>query len=136
MKKLLVFGMLIGAALGLLGGGIDILIWSSTGRPDVLVRPGWERVHIGMTFVGGLLAGLIYAAILSNMIDRKSLHRKAAFILSGTFLVAIATYAATDLLSVRVLNIYPWLGGHLVVFLTALAIARLVAGPPRGRPCE
>jgi len=131
MKNLLLFGMLLGGTLDLLGSAVDILIWSSMGRPEVLVRLGWETVHIGVAVVGGLVAGLIYGTILNDMVDPKGLRKKVTFILPATFLVATAAYAAGALLSIRVMNIYPWLCAHAGVFLAALAIARLGAGPLR-----
>ncbi len=123
--------MLLGGALGLLGSALDILIWSSMERPEVLVRLGCERIHIGVTVSGGLVAGLVYGAILSGMVDPRGLRKNVAFVLPATLLVATASYAAGDLLSIRIMNIYPWLGAHLVAFLAALAIARFGAGPPR-----
>lgn len=128
MKRLLAFGAFVGVTLGLLSGGMDILIWTSMGRPAVLVRLGWQRIHITIGVLCGLPVGLVYGAFLGLMIDPKRLRKNAAFIVPGILLFATGVYAAGALLSIRVMNILPWLGGHAVVLIAMLGIARLGAG--------
>lgn len=131
MKRLMVVGTLVGLALGLLSSGMDILIWTSMGRPAVLVRPGWERIHIAVGIVCGPVVGLIYGTVLFGIVSPERFRKNVAFILPGTFLFATALYVAGALLSIRAMNIFPSMGAYVVVFLAMLLIARLSAGPPR-----
>jgi hypothetical protein len=129
MKGLMVVGTLVGLALGLLSSGMDILIWTSMGRPAVLVRPGWERVHIAVGIFCGLVVGLIYGTVLFGIVSPERFRKNAVFIVPGTFLFATVAYAAGALLSIRAMNIFPSMGAHAVVFLAMLLIARVTAGP-------
>jgi hypothetical protein len=131
MKMLLVVGAIVGLALGLLSSGMDLLIWTSMGRPAVLVRQGWERVHIAMGIFCGPAVGMIYGAVLCGTVNPEGFRRRRASIISGIVLFATAVYAAGGLLSIKAMNIFPWLGAHVVVLLAVVLIARLGAGPPR-----
>jgi hypothetical protein len=132
MSKWPVLGAFIGAALGLLGSSIDILVWSSMGRPAVLVRQGWETSHIAITVFGGLLAGLFYGIILGGFVDLQRWRKNAAIVVPLTFVIAIGLYVAGALISIRVMNIAPWFCAHAVVFAMALLVARVGVGSPPG----
>lgn len=127
------FGVFVGAALGLLGSSIDILVWSSMGRPAVLVRQGWEMSHIAVTVFGGVMAGLAYGAILGGFVELRRWRKNAAVVLLLTFVMATGLYVVGALISIRLMNIAPWFCGHAAVFAMALVVARVRAGSPPGK---
>ena len=129
MKRFVVFGLLLGVALGIMSSSLDILIWSHMGRPEVLVRQGWEDIHIAFMVISGLFAGWLYGVILGQIISLEGLRANAAFLFLATMLVAAALYAAADFVSIRFLNTWAWLCAHVIVFLISLAIARFRSGP-------
>ena len=131
MKTLPVVGTVVGLALGLLSSGMDLLIWTSMGRPVVLVRQGWERVHIGIGIFCGPAVGMVYGAVLCGTVSPEGFRRRRASIISGIVLFATAAYAAGAFLSIKAMNIFPWLAAHAAVLLAMVLIASLGAGSPR-----
>lgn len=133
MWKWLLFGAFVGAALGLLGSSLDILVWSSMGRPPVLVRRGWEMAHIAITVFGGLVAGLVYGTILGGFADQQRWRRKVVLVLPATFFIALGFYVAGALATIRVQHTAPWFCAHAAVFVLALIVARVALRPSSGR---
>lgn len=133
MNRFVVFGVLLGAALGIISSSLDIVIWISMERPAVLVRQGWEEVHVAFVVIPGLFAGWLYGMILSQTVNPEDLQANRSFVLLVTLLVGIALYTTADFISVKLLNLWPWLSAHVSVFLISLVIARLRSGPLRAR---
>lgn len=93
------------------------------GRPAVLVRQGWQSVHLATTIFCGLVAGVVYGTVLGGFINVERARRNAVFVFPLTFLVAIGVYVACAVATVKVMHIAPWLCGHALVFVVALAAA-------------
>ena len=132
MWKWLLFGALVGAALGLLGSSLDILVWTSMGCPPVLIRRGWEVSHIAMTVFGGLVAGLAYGTILAGFAEQ-CWRRTAMLVLPLTFLIAAGLYVAGALATIKIMHIAPWFCTHVAVFVVALLVGRLALGSSADR---
>jgi hypothetical protein len=126
------FGILLGGTLGLLSTTIDLRMLRLMGYPDVLVRQGWE-VFTAITMAGfGSTAGLAYAALLPNEACLEGVRKRESAIFVSTVIAAAVIYVIADYMSIKVLNILPWCVAQLTVFIVALLIARVLAGPPRG----
>ncbi len=132
MWKWLLFGALVGAALGLLGSSLDILVWVSMGRPPILIRRGWEVSHIAMTVFGGLVAGLAYGTILAGFAEQ-CWRRTAMLVLPLTFLIAVGLDIAGALATIKIMHTAPWFCTHAAVFAVALLVGRLAVGSSAGR---
>lgn len=128
MKRFIVFGMFLGGFLGFISSSLDIVIWNSMGRPDVLIRPGWEEIGIIVMIISGMFVGLLYGLILNAIIGPEDLKANASFVFFVTVFIALVIYAAADFFSIKLFNIWPWLCAHVIVFLISLAVARLRSG--------
>lgn len=128
MMRFMVFGMFLGGFLGFISSSLDIVIWNSMGRPDVLIRPGWEEIGIVVMIISGIFVGLLYGLILNATIRPENLKANASFIFLITVFVALVIYTAADFFSIKLFNIWPWFCAHVIVFLSSLAVARLRPG--------
>jgi len=129
--RFLVFGVLLGGAVGIIGSSVQILVWISKGRPEILIRRGWEVLHIISMVMFGAGAGCLYGIILSWIISPESLRRRGVFIFLSTLLAGVVLYTLGAFASMRTNDISPSIWANLVVFVTSLGIARLLSRPSR-----
>jgi hypothetical protein len=129
MMRFIIFGMFLGGFLGFISSSLDIVIWNSMGRPDILIRPGWEEIGIVVMIISGIFVGLLYGLILNATIRPDDLKVNASFIFFITVFVALVIYTVADFFSIKLFNIWPWFCAHVIVFLISLAIASLRSRP-------
>jgi len=129
MMRFVVFGIFLGGFLGFVSSSLGIVIWNSMGRPDVLVRTGWEEIEIVVMIISGMFVGLLYGLILNATIRPEDLKANASFVFIVTVFVAVLIYAGADFFSIKLFNVLPSFCAHAVVFLISLTVARLRSGP-------
>ncbi|MHC4166704.1 MAG: hypothetical protein ACYSWQ_07090 [Planctomycetota bacterium] len=121
------FGILLGGALGVLGSSLEILVWISRGRPEILIRRGWEDIHIVFMVVSGLVAGLIYGIILPQIVRPQAFKANAAFIFLLSLIAGVVLYTLAAFVSITLNRPWPSFSANLAVFLVSLAIAHFLS---------
>ena len=65
---LIVFGMVLGASVGLADGVMGLHAWQMLGQPDFFIRRNWGEVPtIAILTFSGTLAGILYGGFLVRM---------------------------------------------------------------------
>jgi hypothetical protein len=131
MKIFLIFGAILGGILGFVSSTIDIFVWYYMGHPPFLIRQGYEDTHLILIIISGIFAGLFYGLILSKLISKKALWEKSGLISILTILIAMFFYSICDIISIKILYLWPNSCAHIVVFFISLLIAYLLSNHSR-----
>jgi hypothetical protein len=125
-KGMFGFGMFLGAMLGLLSGVISVRLSFEMGKPDALIRAGWDYCHVATMVIFGIMAGTAYGSILTLLTKafKKKVPQKPLFVM--TFFWAAAVYIITEYFAVTYRDADISLCGDLIVFLGSLGIAILL----------
>jgi len=129
----IVFGVSLGGCLGLLSSAVSIGLLQALGRPDALVRPAWEDVHIVVMVFCGCLAGILYGAFFSLIAKNATRQIAMSKIFLLTLLMAFPFYLIPDYLAIICENPSYSFFAHPVVFAGSLTIAYLLSRKVTGK---
>jgi hypothetical protein len=63
----IVYGMLLGVCMAILSSVASFTLWLHFGRPDFLIRPGWEILTIPFLLISGGLIGLYFGTLICGV---------------------------------------------------------------------
>lgn len=125
---IITFGAMLGICMGELGSLASLSLLYYFGRPDFLIRPGWELFEIQWRVVAGGIAGLIFGGLIIG--KKLSPRTHVEWLVSVTLIMAGATviYFAAIYIAIRwrIVSVCPL--SDLIVFCLSLAIFKIVSG--------
>jgi len=121
-----VYGTLLGVCMGALSSLASFTLLAYFGRPDFLIRRGWEILEIECRTAGGAFAGLLFGTLLCVMKRHPNTHR--AWFLSHILMLVGASlvYFGFDYLAIKWRIVALSVASHLVVFLWCLGMITLL----------
>ncbi len=124
-----VYGMFLGVCMGALSSLASLTLLSYFGRPDFLIRLGWERLEIMLRMTCGGVVGLFFGTLLYAM-KRHPSNRKGWLLSHILMLIgASSVYFGFDYIAIRWRIISLSVASNLVVFLWCLAMVYFLGSP-------
>lgn len=124
----IVYGMLLGVCMATLSSVASFTLWLHFGRPNFLIRPGWEIFTIPFLTISGGLIGLYFGTLLCAMKSHPNTHRRWLFSHILMLIGASAVYFGFDYLAIKWQVIGLHFISHPLVFLWCLAMIYLFGG--------
>jgi hypothetical protein len=124
-----VYGMLLGVCMGALSALASLTLLDYFGRPNFLIRPGWEIFEIMCRMAGGGLAGLFFGTLLCGMKRHPNIHRE--WLLSHILMLlgASLVYFGFDYFAIKWRIVILSLASNFAVFLWCLAVIYFFGSP-------
>jgi hypothetical protein len=124
-----VYGMFLGVCMGALSSLASLTLLAYFGRPDFLIRRGWEIFEIECRTISGGLVGVFFGMLLCVMKRHPDTHRR--WLLSHILMLigASSIYFGFDYLAIRWRIVMLSLASNLVVFLWCLAMINFLGSP-------
>jgi hypothetical protein len=130
----IVYGTLLGVCMGTLSSLASLTLLAYFGRPDFLIRPGWEIFEIECRTTGGGFAGLFFGTLLCVMKRHPNTHREWLLSHILMFLGASLVYFGFDYFAIKWRIVMLSLASNLVVFLWCLAMIYFLGSPDSDQP--
>ena len=124
-------GCMLGFCLGILSSICSSVALKALGRPNFLIRPSWEEIHVVLMIIGGTFSGALYGVILLAIQDTARCRISIILLFAVTLLEGAVLYATLDYISISTRNLMIHNLGHLIVFSVAVANALMLAKKPR-----
>jgi len=118
----IIFGVMLGICMGELGALASLTLLYHFGRPDFLIRPGWEIFEIQWRAAAGGIAGLVFGGLIVGKKLSPRTHVK--WLVSVALIMAVATvvYFTATYIAIRWQIVSVCLLSDLIVFCLSLAI--------------
>jgi len=129
-----VYGTLLGVCMGALSSLASLTLLAYFGRPDFLIRRGWEIFEIKCRMTGGGLAGLFFGTLLCVMKRHPNTHREWLLLHILMLLGASLAYFGFDYFAIQSRIVTLSLASNLVVFMWCLAMIGFLGSPDSDRP--
>jgi hypothetical protein len=127
----IVTGCILGFCLGILSSICSSVSLKALGRPDFLIRPGWEDLHVAMMAIGGVFAGALLGALLLAIQNVTRSRIPIIPLCSVTLLEGAVFFVTLDYVSISTENLNIHLSGHAIVFVVAVVNALMLVKKPK-----
>ena len=124
----IVYGILLGVCMGALSSLASLTLLHHFGRPNFLIRPGWEISYIQFLIISGGLVGLFFGMLLCSMKSHPNTHRRWLFSHILMLIGASSVYFGFDYLAIKWRVVGLNVVSHPLVFLWCLAMIYLFGG--------
>jgi hypothetical protein len=126
VEFLVIYGIFLGICLGLLSSIATLTLWNQFGRPDRIVRDGWEDIHVVFMMGCGGGVGVLYGVLLCKIKNRPRTYTMwlIAFVL--TMIESSVVYFIGDYIEFGLIPGFSICLEHPIVFLLSLVTVALV----------
>jgi len=124
---IILFSAMLGTCIAELEVLSSLTLLHHFGRPDFLIRPGWELFEIQWRAAAGSIAGLIFGAFIIG--KKLSPRTHVRWFVSVALIMAVATviYFTAAYIAIRWRIVSVCLLSDLIVFCLSLAIFKIVS---------
>ncbi|MHC4243742.1 MAG: hypothetical protein ACYSU4_15155 [Planctomycetota bacterium] len=125
VEFLIIYGVLLGMCLGCTSSVATLTLWNHFGRPDRIVRQGWEGIHVVVMMGAGGGVGIFYGVLLYFIKNRPRTYTMWILTFLLTIVEASVVYFVGEYIEFGLMPGFSICLEHPIIFLLSLATVAL-----------